>query len=90
MFLLTEIDKLMYCTPLELNAVYNVYHEMLLENATHETNHKAQQHVEEFLANTVYLLELGMEQDARLQLETAQFILRRAKNNNILVEKMIK
>lgn len=85
---LPEIDRLLYEMPLDPKAICSVYHEMLLDNAAHATTPpRTRQYAEEFLANTLYLLELGQEQDARFQLETAQFLLRQEDAGSIPTRK---
>jgi hypothetical protein len=59
--------------------VEKLYHNLLLENAIdsilnrHET--LSLLYAEEFLANTIYLLELGMEQEARVQFDMVEYLL---------------
>lgn len=73
--LLVEINNLLSLSPLHPDNVCQVYHEVLLDNATHDTPDKAHQYAEEFLANAIYLLELGSEQDARFQIDVVRSIL---------------
>lgn len=62
---------------LERTCVEEVYHELLLENAMEGRDaNRASLFVEEFLSNTLCLLDLGLEQEAQTQLETAQFVVK--------------
>lgn len=76
---LAEIEKLLGTDQLDPLDVINLYHDVLLENATSAINNHVEDrvmtYVEEFLQNAVYLLELHSEPDARFQLESAKFIL---------------
>lgn len=58
-------------------AIENAYHELLLRNALIDDNPRATEcFVEEFLHHALCLLDLGLEDDARVQFETAQWLAR--------------
>lgn len=60
----------------------NMYHDLLLENAIHSIVKKEPnihyQYAEEFIANTLYMLELGMEQEAMMQFEIVEYMIKLA------------
>lgn len=65
------------------NEVEKLYHNLLLENAMdsiHNRNKKSLLYAEEFLANTIYLLELGMEQEARVQFDMVEYLFTQSQN----------
>lgn len=76
---LAEINNLLASPTLDIVAVKDLYHSILLDNALYVINnsapHKVYKYVEEFLANSIYLLELGEENDSRIQLNAAVEIL---------------
>jgi len=76
---LAEINNLLASPTLDIVAVKNLYHSILLDNALYVINNsapdKVYKYVEEFLANSIYLLELGEENDSRIQLNAAVEIL---------------
>ena len=76
---LSEINQLLASPLLDLNSIKNLYHNILLENAMYVimkySPHKVYKYVEEFLANSIYLLEMQEENDARVQLQAAKEIL---------------
>lgn len=76
---LTEINNLLASSTLNIVAIKNLYHNILLDNALYVINkstpHKVYRYVEEFLANSIYLLELNEEADSRVQLTAAAEIL---------------
>lgn len=82
--LLLEIDNLLSSSPLQPDNICQVYHDILLDNAAYHVPNKAHQYAEEFLANAMYLLELGSEQDARFQIKVVKSILstQATKQNN--------
>ena len=57
-------------------AMEDAYHELLLHNALHDDPRATDHFVEEFLHNALCLLDLGLEEDARVQFETAQWLAR--------------
>lgn len=57
-------------------AVEGAYHELLLHNALQDEPRATESLVEEFLHHALCLLDLGMEDDARVQFETAQWLAR--------------
>ena len=73
---LGRINKLLSSSSsLSVADVYDLYHDTLLEHAFLPEPDEACRYTEEFLANAAYLLELDLEDDARLQLEAARSIL---------------
>lgn len=74
-----EIENLLASCPLDIVAIKDFYENVILENAIYtinnSTDHKIHKYVEEFVANSIYLLEMGEELDSRLQLEVAKEIL---------------
>lgn len=73
---LERINKLLSSlSPLSATDVYDLYHDTLLEHAFLPAPDEACRYAEEFLANAAYLLELDLEDDARLQLEAARSII---------------
>lgn len=96
MFLLKHVQELLATGSLKVEIIRNFYHDVLLENAIHsllppplENTQKDYYHsyhhyhyVEEFLANTIYMLELGMETEARTHLEVVEYILLKAPDQN--------
>lgn len=73
---LTEINNLLASPTLDIVAVKDLYHDIILENVLNNSaSHKVYKYVEEFLANSIYLLELEDEADARAQLDAATEIL---------------
>lgn len=71
---LTEIKNLLASPTLNILAVKDLYHDMILDNVLNNP-HKVYKYVEEFLANSIYLLELADEADARAQLSAATELL---------------
>lgn len=63
--------------------VEKLYHNLLLENAVDSIFNNNKQpllYAEEFLANTIYLLELDMEQEARVQFDMVEFLFTQSQN----------
>jgi hypothetical protein len=76
---LAEIKNILSSSTLDIIAVKNLYHNIILDNAMYVISNsapdKVYKYVEEFLANSIYLLELGEEPDSRIQLNAAVEIL---------------
>jgi len=77
--LLSNINRVLLEPRIDIGVVKNIYHEVLIQNAlftidNEEPDYKMR-YIEEFLRHTIYLCELGFEQDARIQLEAAQVVL---------------
>ena len=75
MDVLGRINKLLAASSFSAADVYDLYHDTLLEHAFLPEPDEACRYTEEFLANAAYLMELDLEDDARLQLEAARSIL---------------
>lgn len=76
--MLKLVQHLTHLSSSDHKLIQDMYHETLLENAINSITNKQNKHyhyVEEFLANTIYLLELGFEQEAQIQLEMVEYIL---------------
>lgn len=75
MVVLERLNQLLEAPSLRVADVYDLYYDTLLENALLPEPDEACAYTEEFIANAAYLLELDLEDDARLQLEAARSIL---------------
>jgi hypothetical protein len=74
--ILGRINKLLASNgPLCMADVLNLYHDTILEHALLRHPDEACHYTEEFLANAAYLLELDLEDDARIQLDAAKSII---------------
>lgn len=66
---------------LEMETIRALYHEILLDNALSHGHPGQYDYAEEFLGNTLALLELGDQQAAAFQLETAILMITRPEKN---------
>lgn len=75
-----KIRKLLEQTTLSLKKLNTFHQELIMENALLEISggsndiKRRLRYTEECLQNAICLLELGEEMDARIQLETAEYI----------------